>query len=37
VKADYVIVRFRLPMGPAPERVLDCIRQFGADVIPHFK
>jgi probable F420-dependent oxidoreductase len=35
--ADYVIMRFRLPMGPAPERVLDCIRQFGAEVIPRFR
>jgi alkanesulfonate monooxygenase SsuD/methylene tetrahydromethanopterin reductase-like flavin-dependent oxidoreductase (luciferase family) len=35
--ADYLIMRFRLPMGPAPERVLECIRQFGAEVIPHFK
>jgi alkanesulfonate monooxygenase SsuD/methylene tetrahydromethanopterin reductase-like flavin-dependent oxidoreductase (luciferase family) len=35
--ADYLIMRFRLPMGPSPERVLDCIRQFGADVIPQFR
>jgi alkanesulfonate monooxygenase SsuD/methylene tetrahydromethanopterin reductase-like flavin-dependent oxidoreductase (luciferase family) len=34
VGADYLIVRFRLPMGPAPEKVLECIRRFGADVIP---
>ncbi len=37
VGADYVIMRFRLPLGPAPERVIACIRQFGAEVIPHFK
>jgi alkanesulfonate monooxygenase SsuD/methylene tetrahydromethanopterin reductase-like flavin-dependent oxidoreductase (luciferase family) len=37
IAADYLIMRFRLPMGPEPEQVLDCIRQFGADVIPHFK
>jgi alkanesulfonate monooxygenase SsuD/methylene tetrahydromethanopterin reductase-like flavin-dependent oxidoreductase (luciferase family) len=37
IDADYVIMRFRLPKGPAPERVLDCIRQFGADVIPKFR
>ena len=36
VGADYVIMRFRLPLGPEPERVIDCIRQFGQDVIPHF-
>ena len=35
VKADYLIVRFRLPMGPSSEQVLGCIRQFGAEVIPH--
>ena len=37
VGADYIIMRFRLPLGPAPERVIACIRQFGAEVIPHFK
>ena len=37
IDADYLIVRFRLPMGPKPEQVLDCIRQFGGDVIPHFR
>ena len=37
VGADYLIMRFRLPLGPSPERVLECIRQFGAEVIPHFK
>lgn len=37
IDADYLIVRFRLPMGPAREPVLDCIRQFGAEVIPHFR
>ena len=35
--ADYLIMRFRLPMGPSPEQVLGCIRQFGAEVIPHFR
>ena len=37
VGADYLIMRFRLPLGPRPEQVRDCIAQFGADVIPHFK
>jgi alkanesulfonate monooxygenase SsuD/methylene tetrahydromethanopterin reductase-like flavin-dependent oxidoreductase (luciferase family) len=37
IDADYVIMRFRLPKGPAPGRVLDCIRQFGEDVIPKFR
>ena len=35
--ADYVIMRFRLPLGPSPERVIECIKQFGAEVIPTFK
>ena len=35
--ADYIIMRFRLPLGPSPERVVDCIKQFGAEVIPHFR
>jgi alkanesulfonate monooxygenase SsuD/methylene tetrahydromethanopterin reductase-like flavin-dependent oxidoreductase (luciferase family) len=35
VGADYLVMRFRLPLGPAPERVLECIKQFGAEVIPH--
>lgn len=34
VGIDYLIMRFRLPMGPEPARVLDCIRQFGAEVLP---
>ena len=32
--------RFLLPgveTGPSPERVIECIRQFGAEVIPYFK
>lgn len=37
VGAEYVIMRFRLPKGPSPERVLDCIRQFGEEVIPRFR
>jgi probable F420-dependent oxidoreductase len=37
VGADYLIMRFRLPKGPAPERVLDCIRQFGAEVLPRVR
>jgi alkanesulfonate monooxygenase SsuD/methylene tetrahydromethanopterin reductase-like flavin-dependent oxidoreductase (luciferase family) len=30
---DYVIMRFRLPTGPAREQVLDCIRLFGEEVL----
>jgi len=34
---DYVIMRFRLPAGSERERVLDCIRLFGAEVLPKFQ
>ena len=37
IGADYLIMRFRLPMGPPKDQVLACIRQFGSEVIPHFK
>jgi alkanesulfonate monooxygenase SsuD/methylene tetrahydromethanopterin reductase-like flavin-dependent oxidoreductase (luciferase family) len=33
---DYVIMRFRLPAGPEHERVPECIRLFGAEVLPRF-
>ena len=33
---DYVIMRFRLPGGPKRERVLDCLRLFGQEVLPQF-
>lgn len=31
---DYVVMRFRLPGGPERERVLDCMRLFGEEVLP---
>ena len=31
---DYVIMRFRLPAGPAHKRVPDCIQLFGEEVLP---
>jgi len=34
---DYVIMRFRLPAGPERERVPDCIRLFGEEVLPKFQ
>ena len=33
---DYVIMRLRLPCGPERERVPDCIRLFGEEVLPKF-
>jgi alkanesulfonate monooxygenase SsuD/methylene tetrahydromethanopterin reductase-like flavin-dependent oxidoreductase (luciferase family) len=35
-RADYVVMRFRMPLGPPWESVLDCIRMFGQEVLPHF-
>ena len=31
---DYVFMRFRLASGPSFEQELECIRRFGAEVIP---
>jgi alkanesulfonate monooxygenase SsuD/methylene tetrahydromethanopterin reductase-like flavin-dependent oxidoreductase (luciferase family) len=31
---DYVVMRFRLPGGPEPAHVPDCIRLFGEEVLP---
>ncbi len=33
---DEIVMRFRLPEGPAWDKVLDCIKLFGTEVIPHF-
>jgi len=33
---DYVVMRFRLPGGPERERVLNCIRLFGEEILPEF-
>ncbi len=35
-RVDYVVMRFRMPLGPSWEAVLDCMRLFGAEVLPHF-
>lgn len=35
-RVDYVVMRFRMPLGPPWEAVLDCLRLFGAEVLPHF-
>lgn len=36
-RADYVVMRFRMPLGPSREAVLRCIRMFGESVLPHFR
>lgn len=33
---DYIVMRFRLPAGPDRDKVLDCIKLFGQEVIPAF-
>jgi alkanesulfonate monooxygenase SsuD/methylene tetrahydromethanopterin reductase-like flavin-dependent oxidoreductase (luciferase family) len=35
-RADYVVMRFRMPLGPPRDAVLRCIRMFGETVLPHF-
>ncbi len=35
-EADSFILRFRTPLGPAHDTVLDCLRLFGEEVLPHF-
>lgn len=35
-RVDYVVMRFRMPLGPSWGAVLDCMRLFGAEVLPHF-
>ena len=34
---DYLVLTFRFANGPSHERHLDCIRRFGAEVIPAFR
>ena len=34
---DYLIITFRFAYGPEHERHLECIRRFGAEVIPAFR
>lgn len=36
VDPDYLILTFRLSAGPSHEQELECVRRFGAEVIPAF-
>lgn len=36
-RVDYVVMRFRMPLGPSWEAVKRCIRIFGEAVLPHFR
>lgn len=35
-QVDYVVMRFRMPLGPVKEATLRCIQMFGETVLPHF-
>ena len=35
-RVDYVVMRFRMPLGPSWEATRNCIRMFGETVLPHF-
>jgi alkanesulfonate monooxygenase SsuD/methylene tetrahydromethanopterin reductase-like flavin-dependent oxidoreductase (luciferase family) len=35
-RADYVLMRFRMPLGPSAEKTRRCIQMFGETVLPHF-
>jgi alkanesulfonate monooxygenase SsuD/methylene tetrahydromethanopterin reductase-like flavin-dependent oxidoreductase (luciferase family) len=35
-RVDYVVMRFRIPLGPSAEATKRCIRMFGETVLPHF-
>jgi alkanesulfonate monooxygenase SsuD/methylene tetrahydromethanopterin reductase-like flavin-dependent oxidoreductase (luciferase family) len=37
VDPEYMILSFRVAHGPSHEQELDCLRRFGAEVIPAFK
>jgi hypothetical protein len=37
VGADYFVIRFHHPGGPAHEKVMDALKLFGEDVIPKFR
>ena len=37
IDLDYLILSFRVASGPSHEEELECLRRFGAEVIPAFK
>lgn len=37
IDPDYLIMSFRVAMGPSHDQELECIRRFGAEVIPAFR
>lgn len=35
-RVDYVVMRFRMPLGPSAQATKRCIQAFGETVLPHF-
>ena len=35
--ADYLVIRSRIPLGPARAATMDCIQLFGEEVLPHLR
>jgi len=35
-RVDYVLMRFRMPLGPSAQATRRCIEMFGQSVLPHF-
>jgi len=35
-RVDYVVMRFRMPLGPSAQATKRCIQMFGETVLPHF-
>ncbi len=33
---EWFVIRCRVPMGPAPKKVLECIQRLGEEVVPYF-
>jgi len=34
VRSRWFVLRIRVPLGPSPEKVLECIQRLGEEVLP---
>jgi hypothetical protein len=34
---DWFILRIRIPLGPAAEKVMECIQRIGEEVLPNYR
>jgi hypothetical protein len=34
---DWFVLRIRIPLGPAPAKVMECIQRLGEEVLPKFR